>query len=339
MFSKTAFQRQITSARNPRALFFNEDVYVGYIPNGRIEVTAIDPVLGGVFYIFDPPKRDGEVPKFERLNRCMGCHAGSATNFLPGLMTNSVHAQEDGRVIGRAAEHFSGHGAPYRDRWGGWLMTGRTGDLDHLANRLARREDGELKSDSVTDAARLFPPSWLPRGTRSDVATLLVLDHQVGAVNRLIEANYRIRTALLKGPATGPVEKRPLIDEALDEARVEVEKLLRYFLFADEPALPGGLAADPDFAAAFGKNAKRDPQGRSLKELNMSSRLLEFRCSYMIDSTTFRGLPDAFRRMFFAELRDALVQSSHPASTHLPPDERRALFEILSATVQEFAGS
>jgi hypothetical protein len=181
-------------------------------------------------------------------------------------MTNSVYAQEDGRVIGRATEHFSGHAAPYRDRWGGWLMTGRTGDLPHLANRLARRENGGIKSDLIADASRLFPPSALPRGTRSDVATLLVLDHQVGAVNRLIEANYRVRTALLKDAGDGPVASRPLTGDALDEARGEVDKLLRYFLFADEPPLPPGVDADAGFAAAFGKGAKRDPQGRSLKD-------------------------------------------------------------------------
>jgi hypothetical protein len=59
----------------------------------------------------------------------------------------------------------------------------------------------------------------------------------------------------------------------------------------------------------------------------------------MIDSTAFRGLPDAFRRLYFAGLRDALEQDEHPASAHLPPDERRAINEILRATVPEFVGA
>lgn len=139
VFSKTAFQRQWVHASSPRAIYFNQDVTVGYIPGGRIEVAAVDPVLGGIFYIFDAPKAVDELPKFERPVRCLGCHAGSFTSFLPGLMTNSVHTQVDGRALDAAPAHFSGHAAPLADRWGGWMVTGEMPGLSHLGNRVAQR--------------------------------------------------------------------------------------------------------------------------------------------------------------------------------------------------------
>src|SRR5262245_33717055 len=45
VFSTTSLQLRLISPSNPRALYFNEDVYVGFIPGGRIEVVSIDPEL------------------------------------------------------------------------------------------------------------------------------------------------------------------------------------------------------------------------------------------------------------------------------------------------------
>ena len=74
VFSTTSLQLRFINPRNPRALFFNEDVYLGYIPGGRIEIVSVDPELGGIYYIFDIPR--GEAPiHIERSNRCMNCPA------------------------------------------------------------------------------------------------------------------------------------------------------------------------------------------------------------------------------------------------------------------------
>jgi hypothetical protein len=56
VFSTTSLQLSLISPRNPRAIYFNEDIYIGYIPGGRIEIVSIDPNLGGIFYIFDIPR-------------------------------------------------------------------------------------------------------------------------------------------------------------------------------------------------------------------------------------------------------------------------------------------
>ena len=75
VFSTTSLQLSLISPANPRALYFNEDVYLGYVPGGRIEIVSLDPELGSIFYIFDIPK-DVRPLRIERSERCMNCHVG-----------------------------------------------------------------------------------------------------------------------------------------------------------------------------------------------------------------------------------------------------------------------
>src|SRR3954462_15514185 len=50
VFSKTSLQRDRISPRTPRALYFNDDVYVGFCRIGEVmEVSVADPELGTVF--------------------------------------------------------------------------------------------------------------------------------------------------------------------------------------------------------------------------------------------------------------------------------------------------
>src|SRR6266550_2952747 len=65
VFSTTSLQLSLISPANPRALYFNEDVYLGYVPGGRVEIVSLDPELGGIYYIFDLP-RDGRPLRIER---------------------------------------------------------------------------------------------------------------------------------------------------------------------------------------------------------------------------------------------------------------------------------
>ena len=59
VFSKTSLQRHRISPRTPRAIYFNDDVYVGFCHSGDVlEVSAVDPQLGAVFYTLDQQKAD-----------------------------------------------------------------------------------------------------------------------------------------------------------------------------------------------------------------------------------------------------------------------------------------
>jgi hypothetical protein len=54
VFSKTSFQAPRIAPRTPRALYFNEDVTVGFVRTGEVlEFAAVDPRQGVIFYTLD----------------------------------------------------------------------------------------------------------------------------------------------------------------------------------------------------------------------------------------------------------------------------------------------
>src|SRR6186997_2519068 len=89
VYSGTSLQSGRITPRNPRAVYFNEEVYVGYVPGGQMEIASLDPDRGAVFYLFDIP-RNGENVRFQRSEKCMNCHAGDAQYKVPGLAVESV---------------------------------------------------------------------------------------------------------------------------------------------------------------------------------------------------------------------------------------------------------
>jgi hypothetical protein len=80
VFSRTSKQNDLIRYQNPRAVYYSEDVYVGYVPGGHIEVSAADPVLGPVFYLLD--MRKAGKPDFAgRDNSCLQCRGLTIKRF------------------------------------------------------------------------------------------------------------------------------------------------------------------------------------------------------------------------------------------------------------------
>ncbi len=336
VFSKSSLQRTFVHGHNPRAMYFNEDTYVGWMPGGLIEVTGIDPVLGGVFYIFKVPDKKEAVPVFERRESCLGCHAGGPTSFLPGLMVRSLFTGEDGRSYGEAGEHNGGHHTPFGTRWGGWYVSGAPVEMKHLANVFSTRSREAVSAGELEKV--------MPAGTHlapgSDVLAMLLHDHQCKAVNVLMEANYRVRTVLHNAGGDKPVADRGIPGDDMEMAREQAQKVARFLLFTDEVALPAPVTGDAAFKKDFAAARKADKAGRSLKDFNLKTHLMQHRCSYMIYSAAFRGLPPAFQKIVFTELRSGLtIASGGGAAAHLPADERKTVHEILSETVPDYPGS
>ena len=91
VFSKTSLQRERITPKTPRAIYFNDDVYVGFCLRGDVlEVSAADPLLGTVFYTLD--QEPAERPRFARqTENCLICHGSSTTRGVPGHLMRSVH--------------------------------------------------------------------------------------------------------------------------------------------------------------------------------------------------------------------------------------------------------
>jgi hypothetical protein len=299
-------------------------VYVGYIPGGRIEVVSVDRDLGGIYYIMDIP-RGAEPLRAERSNRCMNCHAAEDTAGVPGLVIKSVMPGVTGGSLDSYRRGQTGHGVPLAERFGGWYLTGVPGFSGHLGNLLGRLTPEGMTKIPLEPGTR-FDFARYPVAS-SDILPQLVHEHQIGFVNRAVAASYRARALVGKGP---------LDDEGVRALDTEARGLTRYLLFADEaPLPPGGIAGDAAFKADF-LRTRRAVSGASLKDFDLQTRLFRQRCSYMIYSTAFVGLPPVMKQRIYRRLGEALNPSRPDAEyAYLPAAEKQSIRAILRATLPD----
>ena len=320
VYSATSFQGGLIRPANPRALYFNEEVYVGFVPGGRFEVAAIDPDLGPVFRIFRPTP-DGH-PEVTRSERCMNCHAGRTSLQVPGLVAESVICTDTGASLDGFRREQVGHTIPLSDRFGGWHVTGTHEHGDHLGNLMGVAAPGGYKRLQDPPGS-LFDWGHYPART-SDLFTHLIHEHQLGFHNLVTLGVYRTRDALEAGHGH-------LLNEDAAALNDIARQLVRYLLFANEARLPaGGVKPDPAFMADF--LARRQPiaNGASLRDLDLHGRLFKYRCSYMIQTPSFASLPQEFKVRVTAGLASALREQGGPAEfNYLPPEEKRAIKTLL----------
>lgn len=326
VYSVTSLQKNLISPRRPRALYFNDDTYVGYVPGGRIEIVSLDPDLGGIFYIFDRLK-PGRLSHVERTDECMTCHSTKHMQEIPGLVIESVVPGITGGGEKAFRRERSGHDIPFEERFGGYHLTGAPGFPQHWANLLLEytpqgRRERPIQPGELFDITRYPVPT-------SDILPHLLHEHQVGFVNRALQASYRTRALLHdKGGEAETVAK---------ELRTMAQTLVRYLLFADEVALPqGGIEGDTGFKAAFAAMSRRTSAGASLRDLDLRTRMLRYRCSYMIYSPAFTGLPAELKKHVFQVLDEALAESNSEADfSYLGQEEKRVIRAIIRETVQD----
>jgi len=328
VFSTTSLQLGLITPSNPRALYFNEDTYVGFIPGGRIEIISLDPELGAIFYIFDIP-RAGSNPSPDRSGRCMNCHAGEETGQVPGLVVKSVIPGPGGGSLTAYRTDKTGHSIPFSERFGGWYVTGKHGVTNHLGNLTGRLSPEGLTKIPVVPG-KLYAASRYPE-EGSDILPQLIHEHQVGFVNRVVEAAYRARTAVHQARGRLTAAQREELDR-------QAEGLCRYLLFADEAKLPGnGVQGSARFKDDFVRTRKSTSDGVSLKDLKLTDRLFEYRCSYMIYEPSFQSLPREMRERVYRRMLKALdVERPDPEYAYLEAREKADILRILRATLPTF---
>jgi hypothetical protein len=114
------------------------------------------------------------------------------------------------------------------------------------------------------------------------------------------------------------------------------ESLLRYLLFVDEPPLADPIEGTSEFAAEFAARGPRDSKGRSLRDLDLKTRLFKYPCSYLIHSPSFRELPAEVREHFFRRLHEILTgRDPKPEFQRMTAEDRRAILEILRETLPD----
>lgn len=340
VFSKTSLQRRRINPRTPRAIYFGDDAYVGFCQKGDLlEVTAVDPRLGAVFYSLSQKKR--EKPRFQRqTDNCLICHASSFNQGHPGHLVRSVFADGLGLPVLASGTYRIDHTSPLRQRWGSWYVSGTSGKQTHLGNLIVRGhprpEDIDNSANvNVTHLDRYFKTSPYPT-PHSDIVALMVLEHQTEMHNRLTRANFQTRLALRDEAEFNKVLGRPK-DYRSDSTRSRIknagEPVVQYMLFCEETQLTDPIEGTSGFAAEFAQRGRRDGQGRSLRDFDLKHRLFAYPCSYLIYSEAFDALPAAVKDYVLRRLWEVLSgKDTSKEFAHLSAADRRAILTILRAT-------
>jgi len=325
VFSKTSLQRQFITPQNPRALYFNDDVYLGFIPGAPVmEVSAVDPKLGGVFYTL--ALEANEKPKFLRANDCTSCHGAAKTLGVPGHFVRSIATDATGEIDQSNEISYITHRTPMADRWGGWYVTGRHGEQVHRGNLIGAKafmdfdkEPSANAKGNLTDLGEFFDQAKYP-GHGSDIVALMVLEHQAQMHNYITRLNFDTRIMM---QTYGHIRY----------LRTQVAGFLRYLLLSEEEPLTAPVAGNPDYLKWFAAQGPRDSEGRSLRDLDLQTRMFKYPCSYLIHSEAFEAIPAIMRDHLLQRLHDILTGKDTSADfAKISAEDRKNILEILVAT-------
>jgi hypothetical protein len=318
VFSKTSVQRQRITPSNPRFLYFNDSVVVGWVPGGFIEIASEDPTQGTLFYLL--PQADGGF--IARGNGCVTCHLAYGTTGVMGMLVRSTIPSADGMPIRPFGEYISDHRSPFAERWGGWYVTGKNGPK-HLGNITADPSMPEPSPQPklLASLGSLIHPDLL-LSPYSDIVALTVFDHQMRGMNLITRVGWEARYAASEGEAV----RAPMIKAAVNE-------LVDYLLFIDEAPIPAKIEGSSGFTEKFSTQGPKDRKGRTLRELDLTRRLFRYPCSYLIYSEPFEALPPKIKDAIYSRFAQILSgQGGQPRYTKLSKADRQAIIEILRDT-------
>jgi hypothetical protein len=319
VFSKTSVQRSFIDSGNPRALYFSDDVYVGFIPGAPdLEIAAVDPSLGTVFYTVS--QDNSEPVRFRRNDDCLNCHASARTMGVPGFVVRSLDTDAAAEIVAGTDTNNVTHCTPINERWGSWFVSNAPQDWEHRGNTVS---SGDTRTPIPNERLNRVFSSPLYPSKGSEVLPLLLHDHQTHM------HNYITRLGM-EG------QERIASYGHLRYLQVQIVAFLRYLLFVEEAPLASPINASENFIEAFQRNAKRDSKGRSLKDLDLKTRLFRFPCSFLLDSEAFRKMPAMVREAILAKLHQVLL-GENPDRTFesLSLPDRQAILEILKATAPD----
>lgn len=329
VFSKTSLQHTLISPKTPRAIYFNEQAAVGYVQNADVlEIIVPTREQGYAFYTLENRAADRPYLIKHEGAMCGRCHG--ADSLDPGLFVASTPTAEDGTPVFVPMDgpprlfNFTDQTTPFADRWNGWYVTGDEGMPAHLGNgAVVYGVDGlpQPKNTAVQsvkglsgffDVSRYLAPS-------SDIVALMTFEHQARMTNLLLAAGVAVRRT-----QNFPTH--------------QLEEVVAYLLFADEVQLEAPISGDGAFVAAFSHQTPRTPDGRSLRDFDLQTRLFKYPCSYMIYSPAFDALPVQAKQDIYKRLVEILSGRDMSARyAHLTNADRKNILDILLMTKPDFA--
>jgi len=346
VYSKTSFQRDQISPATPRAIYFGDDAYIGWVQHGEVlELSAIDPQKGAIFYVL--PQKPVERPQFRRqTHECLQCHESGMSQQVPGHFVRSVYPDRRGQPILSAGTFVTRDESPLRERWGGWYVTGTHGRQRHMGNLVVserspafRPEDVDLEPGAnLTSLAGLCntKPYLSPH---SDIVALMVLEHQTQTHNLLTRANHLTRVALRDEKSLNRAlgrDENERLESTTSRIRSAGEPLVRQLLFSDEAVLSDPIVGTSQFAHEFSERGRRDSQGRGLRDFDLHKRLFRYPLSYLIYSDAFDNQPEELKDYVYRRMWQILRgEDATGKFAHLTEDDRRTVLAILRETKRD----
>lgn len=348
IFSKTSFQLHKIGPATPRALYFNDDAYVGFVQRGDVlELSAVDPERGAIFYTLE--QQATEKPKFERHDDCLQCHASGNTLGVPGHLIRSVTVDAEGQPLFIGSGFITDHRSPFPERWGGWYVTGTHGSERHMGNVIVKDRSRPDHFDTeaganITSLSKLGVDVGPYVAPHSDIVALMVLEHQTRMHNLITRVSFETRLALdwqeSMEKSFGKDVNQPSRWSDSTQRRIfgPAETLLRYMLFVEEPPLRSPVQGTSGFQQDFPKNGPRDSRKRSLRDLDLNKRLFRYPLSFLVYSSAFDAIPEPAKGYVFRRLAEVLSGADQrPEFSSLSSEDRTAIKEILAETKPEFA--
>lgn len=340
VYSRTSVQGRLISPETPRAIYFNDDTYVAWVPGApSFELAGFDPKLGPIFYKLTQDESGDESLERE-LGTCLRCHDTYALSGggVPRFLLGSGYTGADGELVSHEAWILTSQATPLRNRWGGWYVTGRHGDQVHLGNIVVQRPEDlqdleSLRVGNVDELSGFFDTSRYLT-PYSDIVALMILEHQVEVQNLM--SRVRFETAGRGGRAG--FDSDPGSDSDADEADLAtvVEPLVEAMLMVDAADLTDGIAGGSGFTGRFESLGPFDSAGRSLRQLDLESRLFKYPLSYQIYSNAFQALPQYVKSAVYARLREILTETpAEDGFEDLTTGDRAAITQILRETLPE----
>lgn len=326
VFSKTSLQRDRISPGNPRAIYFNDDVYLGFIPGApMIEISAAEPKMGGVFYTLD--QTAAAQPKFVRQDQCLDCHASARSMGVPGHLLRSLKTDENGSPELSSGTSEVNHRTPIEERWGGWYVTGQHGEQLHRGNLVGKaafekHEKTPNYRGNISDLSKFFDASHYPAKS-SDIVALMVLEHQVHMHNFITRLRYETDQKLA---AYGHINYVTNI----------AESFLKYMLFTEEAPMESAIEGNTSFANDFAAQGPFDSKGRSLRQFDLQTRMFKYPCSYLIYSKAFEAIPGQMKDYVYQRLHDILTGKDASADyARISRKQGREILKILVETKKD----
>ncbi len=350
VFSKTSLQTQEIEPHRPRAIYFNDDVYVGFVLDGiALEIASIDPDDGVVFYTIDQSVQDRVALARDEL-ACFTCHTQQG---VLGVHMTSVVPDRRGDVISTISWDMPTQDrTPMSERFGGWYVTGRH-SLPHAGNvmadvavttiadekEFARDFDTSVGANVTSLEDRFYEPFYMTQG--SDIVALLILAHQTHLHNRITLA------ADLTNEALQELEYARLVrgaDDAQglsvssDEKVTSAARTLARALLFHRAAPIGQVESGGTFREDFESLGPFDSKGRSLRDLSLDGQLFEYPLSFLIYTDAFDALPEITLGRTYAAIHELLsTDVDNPDFPLLNTESRTAIHEILLETKPSYA--